>query len=163
MIQKINALLVEIGQKLNELKTLAQEKINALKEQLENQSITNDAIDLTRTLYPYHVGTRHPLSIGKKEICDIFARLGFSIAEGPEIEDDRHVFSSLNFADDHPARDMQDSFFVQHDADLLLRTHTSAVQTRVMKKRNRLSESFVPMGFIATKPFLTAPIVSFIR
>ncbi|MDR0547281.1 MAG: phenylalanine--tRNA ligase subunit alpha [Dysgonamonadaceae bacterium] len=124
----------EIGQKLNELKTLAQEKINALKEQLENQSITDDVIDLTRTSYPYHVGTRHPLSIVKKEICDIFARLGFSIAEGPEIEDDWHVFSSLNFADDHPARDMQDTFFVQHGADLLLRTHTSSVQTRVMEK-----------------------------
>ncbi|GHV59078.1 phenylalanine--tRNA ligase alpha subunit [Bacteroidia bacterium] len=124
----------ELGQKLNILKTLAQEKINALKEHLENGIVSDEAIDLTRTSYPYHVGTRHPLSIVKKEICDIFGRLGFSIAEGPEIEDDWHVFSSLNFAADHPARDMQDTFFVMHGADILLRTHTSSVQTRVMEK-----------------------------
>ena len=124
----------EIGQKLNELKTQVQDKINALKEELENQSVADDSLDLTRTASPYQVGTRHPLSIVKKEICAIFARLGFSIAEGPEIEDDWHVFSSLNFADDHPARDMQDTFFVQHGVDLLLRTHTSSVQTRVMEK-----------------------------
>ncbi|GHT49362.1 phenylalanine--tRNA ligase alpha subunit [Bacteroidia bacterium] len=124
----------EIGQKLNLLKMQAQEKINTLKEQLENRNTSEEMIDLTRTSYPYHVGTRHPLSIVKKEICDIFARLGFSIAEGPEIEDDWHVFSSLNFAADHPARDMQDTFFVMHGADILLRTHTSSVQTRVMEK-----------------------------
>jgi phenylalanyl-tRNA synthetase alpha chain len=124
----------EIGQKLNILKNQAQDKINALKEKLENQDASEEMIDLTRTSYPYHVGTRHPLSIVKKKICDIFARLGFSIAEGPEIEDDWHVFSSLNFAPDHPARDMQDTFFVLHGADILLRTHTSSVQTRVMEK-----------------------------
>jgi phenylalanyl-tRNA synthetase alpha chain len=124
----------EIGQKLNILKTQAQDRINELKEKLDNQHTSEEIIDLTRTSYPYHVGTRHPLSIVKKEICDIFARLGFSIAEGPEIEDDWHVFSSLNFAADHPARDMQDTFFVQHGADILLRTHTSSVQTRVMEK-----------------------------
>ncbi|MDR0546861.1 MAG: phenylalanine--tRNA ligase subunit alpha [Dysgonamonadaceae bacterium] len=124
----------EIGQKLNVLKTQAQEKINALKEHLENRNVSDEAIDLTRTAYPYHVGTRHPLSIVKKKICDIFGRLGFSIAEGPEIEDDWHVFSSLNFAPDHPARDMQDTFFVRYGADILLRTHTSSVQTRVMEK-----------------------------
>ena len=123
-----------IGQKLNVLKQSAQDKINELKEKIENQSDSDDSIDLTRTAYPYRVGTRHPLSIVQKEICDIFARLGFSIAEGPEIEDDWHVFSSLNFADDHPARDMQDTFFIQHGADILLRTHTSSVQTRVMEK-----------------------------
>lgn len=123
-----------IGQKLNVLKNMAQEKINTLKESIEGASESNDSIDLTRTAYPYQVGTRHPLSIVQKEICDIFARLGFSIAEGPEIEDDWHVFSSLNFADDHPARDMQDTFFIQHGADILLRTHTSSVQTRVMEK-----------------------------
>ena len=123
----------EIGQKLNELKEKAQEKINELKDSFENQTSSDDSIDLTRTAAPYHVGTRHPLSLVKKEICDIFARLGFSIAEGPEIEDDWHVFSSLNFADDHPARDMQDTFFIAHGADILLRTHTSSVQTRVME------------------------------
>jgi len=123
-----------IGQKLNELKEKAQQRINVLKEIFENQNVTDDVLDLTRTSYPYHVGTRHPLSIVRKEICDIFARLGFSIAEGPEIEDDWHVFSSLNFAEDHPARDMQDTFFVKQGKDLLLRTHTSSVQTRVMEK-----------------------------
>jgi phenylalanyl-tRNA synthetase alpha chain len=123
-----------IGQKLNVLKEKAQEKINELRTSFENQSASDESVDLSRTAYPYHVGTRHPLSIVKQEICDIFGRLGFSIAEGPEIEDDWHVFSSLNFADDHPARDMQDTFFVQHGADILLRTHTSSVQTRVMEK-----------------------------
>ena len=123
-----------LGQKLNELKEKAQDKINELKDSFSNQDSTDDSIDLTRTSYPYHVGTRHPISIVKKEICDIFARLGFSIAEGPEIEDDWHVFSSLNFAADHPARDMQDTFFIMHGADILLRTHTSSVQTRVMEK-----------------------------
>jgi phenylalanyl-tRNA synthetase, alpha subunit len=124
----------EIGQKLNELKQAAQNKINELKERIESTSGSDEAIDLTRTAYPYQIGTRHPLSIVQKGICDIFSRLGFSIAEGPEIEDDWHVFSSLNFADDHPARDMQDTFFIQHGADILLRTHTSSVQTRVMEK-----------------------------
>ena len=123
-----------LGQKLNELKERAQEKINELKASVENSNDSADCIDLTRTAYPYKVGTRHPLSIVRKEICDIFARLGFSIAEGPEIEDDWHVFSSLNFADDHPARDMQDTFFIQQGIDILLRTHTSSVQTRVMEK-----------------------------
>ncbi len=124
----------ELGQKLNDLKNKVQNKLNELKESLESSAVTDYSIDLTRTAYPYQVGTRHPLSIVKKEICDIFARLGFSIAEGPEIEDDWHVFSSLNFADDHPARDMQDTFFTMHGADILLRTHTSSVQTRVMEK-----------------------------
>jgi phenylalanyl-tRNA synthetase alpha chain len=123
----------ETGRKLNILKTQAQEKINALKDLLDNQTTPSETMDLTRTSYPFRIGTRHPLSIVQKEICDIFGRLGFSIAEGPEIEDDWHVFSSLNFAPDHPARDMQDTFFVA-GADVLLRTHTSSVQTRVMEK-----------------------------
>lgn len=123
----------ELGQKLNELKDQAQDKINELRQALENQSSSEEVMDLTRTSYPYKVGTRHPLAVIQKQITDIFARLGFSIAEGPEIEDDWHVFSSLNFAEDHPARDMQDTFFIQHGADVLLRTHTSSVQTRVME------------------------------
>jgi phenylalanyl-tRNA synthetase alpha chain len=123
----------EIGQRLNLLKNQAQDTINALKEKLENQTITEVSMDLTRTSYPYCIGTRHPISIIREKICDIFARLGFSIAEGPEIEDDWHVFSSLNFAPDHPARDMQDTFFVKYGSDILLRTHTSSVQTRVME------------------------------
>jgi phenylalanyl-tRNA synthetase alpha chain len=123
-----------IGQKLNELKEKAKFRFIELKEALDNQNAQDDSLDLTRTSYPNRVGTRHPLSIVKKEICDIFGRLGFNIAEGPEIEDDWHVFSSLNFAEDHPARDMQDTFFTRHGADVLLRTHTSSVQTRVMEK-----------------------------
>ncbi|MGL5771393.1 MAG: phenylalanine--tRNA ligase subunit alpha, partial [Bacteroidales bacterium] len=123
----------EVGQLLNNLKVAATDKINALKESFENSADVNDKEDLTRTAYPIALGTRHPLSIVKNEICAIFARLGFTIAEGPEIEDDWHVFSSLNFADDHPARDMQDTFFIQRNPDVLLRTHTSSVQSRVME------------------------------
>lgn len=125
----------EVGQHLNKLKEVAQNKINELKASFDNEGGADEEIDLTRTAYPVRLGTRHPLSLVKKEICDIFARLGFSIAEGPEIEDDWHVFSSLNFAEDHPARDMQDTFFIQHNPDVLLRTHTSSVQTRVMEKQ----------------------------
>lgn len=125
----------EVGMRLNQLKESALERINQLKEALENSSSTDETIDLTRTSAPVALGTRHPLSIVKKEICDIFKRLGFSIAEGPEIEDDWHVFSSLNFAEDHPARDMQDTFFIAHDPQVVLRTHTSSVQTRVMEKQ----------------------------
>lgn len=124
-----------LGMRLNELKNKAQDKINELKENLENSNSTEESIDLTRTAYPIQLGSRHPLSLVKKEICDIFKRLGFSIAEGPEIEDDWHVFSSLNFADDHPARDMQDTFFIARSPEVVLRTHTSSVQTRVMEKQ----------------------------
>lgn len=125
----------EVGKLLNELKETTQNKINELKDSFENISGENSNIDLTRTSYPVPLGTRHPISVVKKEICDIFSRLGFSIAEGPEIEDDWYVFSSLNFAEDHPARDMQDTFFIQHHPDIVLRTHTSSVQTRVMEKQ----------------------------
>lgn len=125
----------EVGMKLNELKEKAQEKINLLRESLENSQTQDDTIDLTRTAAPVTLGTRHPMSVVKKQICDIFRHLGFSIAEGPEIEDDWHVFSALNFADDHPARDMQDTFFIAHNPEILLRTHTSSVQVRVMEKQ----------------------------
>ncbi len=128
----------EIGQKLNVLKTKVQDKIAELKEAFESKDNQNEGLDLTRTAYPVKLGTRHPLSIVKNEIIDIFARLGFSIAEGPEVEDDLHVFTKLNFAADHPARDMQDTFFIEsNDADVtknvILRTHTSSVQVRVME------------------------------
>ncbi|CEA15779.1 MAG: phenylalanine--tRNA ligase subunit alpha [Fermentimonas sp.] len=123
----------EIGVKINELKQRTTEKINLLKDQFENKDSGFMDIDLTRTAYPISLGSRHPISIVKEEINDIFKRLGFSISEGPEVEDDWHVFSSLNFADDHPARDMQDTFFIQNDPQIVLRTHTSSVQTRVME------------------------------
>ena len=125
-----------VGQKVNELKTLATEKIAALKESFSTNSDRElEELDLTRTATPVELGTRHPLTIVKNEILRIFEGMGFTIAEGPEIEDDWHVFESLNFAPDHPARDMQDTFFISRNpADILLRTHTSSVQTRVMEK-----------------------------
>ncbi len=124
----------EVGMRLNELKNMAQEKINALKNGAGESAATGTAsIDLTRTPYPIALGSRHPLTIVKNEIVDIFSRLGFTLAEGPEVEDDWHVYSSLNFADDHPARDMQDTFFVESHPDIILRSHTSSVQSRVME------------------------------
>ena len=128
----------EVGMRLNELKNKAQEKIAALKEQFESQDTGCDDIDLTRSAYPIELGTRHPLSIVRNGIIDIFARMGFNIADGPEMEDDWHVFSSMNFAEDHPARDMQDTFFIENDTEnvshsIILRTHTSSVQSRVME------------------------------
>ncbi|MGL5273047.1 MAG: phenylalanine--tRNA ligase subunit alpha [Phocaeicola sp.] len=123
----------EVGMRLNELKNAAQDKLNALKEAFETTDTGAEGLDLTRTPYPIAMGTRHPLSIVKNEIIDIFHRLGFSIADGPEIEDDWHVFSSMNFAEDHPARDMQDTFFIEAHPDIILRTHTSSVQSRIME------------------------------
>ena len=122
----------EIGGLLNELKTKATERIAEMKAEFEAKQAQADAPDVTRTPDPIEVGTRHPLSLVKIEIVDIFSRIGFSIAEGPEVEDDWHVFSALNFPPEHPARDMQDTFFITRDPDVLLRTHTSSVQSRVM-------------------------------
>ena len=123
----------EVGQKLNELKNALQEKINNLKSALEEKSESQSDIDLSLPGDPVALGTRHPLSIVRNEIIDIFKRLGFTISEGPEIEDDWHVFSALNFPEEHPARDMQDTFFIEKNPDILLRTHTSSVQVRVME------------------------------
>ncbi len=125
----------EVGQLLNLLKNTAQDKINALKESFNIIRNNNEDIDLTRSAEPLKLGTRHPLSLVREEIQSIFSRIGFTIAEGPEIEDDWHVFSALNFADEHPARDMQDTFFIERFPDVLLRTHTSSVQVRVMTEQ----------------------------
>jgi len=125
----------EIGQLLNELKNNAHDQINQLKEKLEANRGNVEKIDLTRTAEPIQIGTRHPLSIVRNEIATIFSGIGFTIAEGPEIEDDWHVFEALNFPADHPARDMQDTFFIEKNPDILLRTHTSSVQTRVMTQQ----------------------------
>ena len=122
----------EVGLLLNELKNTAQDKINELKESFVNAVDTSNKTDLTRSADPFKLGTRHPLSLTKNEIIDIFARIGFTIAEGPEIEDDWHVFGALNFPPEHPARDMQDTFFIEQQPDVILRTHTSSVQSRVM-------------------------------
>ena len=128
----------EIGMKLNELKSALQDKLTELRQSLATKEDDHSDLDLTRTPYPITLGTRHPLSIVKNEIIDIFHRLGFSIADGPEIEDDLHVFTAMNFAEDHPARDMQDTFFIEANQEdvkknIVLRTHTSSVQARAME------------------------------
>ena len=129
----------EVGIKINELKQTAQDRLNALKEQFETSDSQTEGIDLSRTPYPIALGTRHPLTIVTNEIIDIFSRMGFILADGPEVEDDLHVFTKMNFAADHPARDMQDTFFVEQSAlgdvtkNILLRSHTSSVQARVME------------------------------
>ena len=127
-----------VGIRINELKQMAFDRINSLRENLETAEAQSDNIDLTRSAYPIELGTRHPLTIVKNEIIDIFSRMGFVLADGPEVEDDLHVFTKMNFAADHPARDMQDTFFVsQHPDDvtknMILRSHTSSVQARVME------------------------------
>ena len=124
----------EFGQTINELKQAATAKVEELKEALEN-SKTDEQLygDLTRPGNPIELGSRHPISIVKNRIIDIFSRIGFNVSEGPEIEDDWHNFTALNLPEYHPARDMQDTFFVQTDPDILLRTHTSSVQVRYME------------------------------
>ncbi|MHA7111414.1 phenylalanine--tRNA ligase subunit alpha [Sunxiuqinia elliptica] len=123
-----------VGQAINVLKNKALDKINELKDSFDNADQGDAATDLSMPGEPMRLGTRHPLAIVRNEIIEIFGRLGFTVAEGPEIEDDWHVFSALNFPPEHPARDMQDTFFIQKDPDVLLRTHTSSVQARVMEK-----------------------------
>jgi len=123
-----------VGKEINLLKTLATQKIKDLYEALKTGTRKAPELDLTLPGYPMQLGSRHPISIVKNQITEIFKRLGFTISTGPEIEDDWHVFSALNFPADHPARDMQDTFFIQSDPDILLRTHTSSVQVRVMER-----------------------------
>ena len=123
----------DVGQKINELKNLVQEKINSFKSSFEESTTSKSGIDLTAPADPNKMGTRHPISLVRNEIIDIFNRIGFTISEGPEIEDDWHVFSALNFPEEHPARDMQDTFFIDDASKILLRTHTSSVQVRVME------------------------------
>ena len=125
----------EIGQAVNTLKNFAMDKIKVLKEGLEEQTSDAKRLDISLPGDPMKAGTRHPISIVKNEILEIFKRLGFVVSEGPEIEDDWHVFSALNFAEEHPARDMQDTFFIQRNPDILLRTHTSSVQVHDMETK----------------------------
>ena len=121
----------EFGQKINVLKKAAQDKVVDLKARVGNSESSKRDLDLSMSGEPFELGSRHPLSVVRKEILDIFTRIGFSISEGPEIEDDFHNFTALNFPEEHPARDMQDTFFI--DKDIALRTHTSSVQVRVME------------------------------
>ncbi len=132
----------ELGQKLNQLKQLATEKYNSTKDTFSSFDRTSKQDDLTRPGYDLNLGSRHPISIVRSEIISIFEKIGFSVAEGPEIEDDDHVFTKLNFAPEHPARDMQDTFYIFRQSvedsnpnDILLRTHTSSVQIRVMQNQ----------------------------
>ena len=127
-----------VGIKLNELKKAATEKINELRAEADEKECDESALDLTRTPYPIALGTRHPLTIVKNEIIEIFQRMGFTLFNGPEIDDDKHVFTMLNFAADHPARDMQDTFFISHDKtdvtkNVLLRSHTSGDEAHYME------------------------------
>lgn len=122
----------EFGQKINVLKKAAQDKVVDLKASAGDSKSNNGSLDLSMSGEPFELGSRHPLSIVRKDILDVFTRIGFSISEGPEIEDDFHNFTALNFPEEHPARDMQDTFFI--DKDIALRTHTSSVQVRVMEE-----------------------------
>ncbi|MDR1582282.1 MAG: phenylalanine--tRNA ligase subunit alpha [Prevotellaceae bacterium] len=124
----------EIGKLLNEVKTLVQDKLKSQKELLDNV-VTKNIADKTLPANVGSSGSRHPVSLAKNEILEIFTRLGFTVADGPEIEDDWHVFSALNFPPNHPARDMQDTFFIEQNPDILLRTHTSSIQVRTMEKQ----------------------------
>ncbi len=134
----------EMGILLNKLKTEVANKIDSVKEQLEEQSMqTQGAEDLFKPV-AFNVGSRHPLAVVRQEIIDIFSRIGFTVSEGPEIEDDWHNFSSLNFPEEHPARDMQDTFFVEKNPDIALRTHTSSVQVRVMENNKPPIRSIFP-------------------
>ncbi len=124
----------EFGQTINKLKKTAEEKVNALKDELESKEEVKGVYgDLSRPGKPIEIGARHPISIVKNQIIDIFSRVGFNVSEGPEIEDDWHNFTALNLPEYHPARDMQDTFFIQTNPDILLRTHTSSVQVRYME------------------------------
>lgn len=135
----------EFGQKINMLKQSALAKFEALQNNLgNNDNDENGNIDLSLPGTPVELGSHHPLSIVRTEIIDIFSRIGFTVAEGPEVEDDWHVFSSLNFPPEHPARDMQDTFFIEKNPDILLRTHTSSVQTRIMEHTQPPIRSIFP-------------------
>ena len=125
----------DFGQIINELKSKAEAKINELKEKLSGQNVTTQSLnDLTRPAFPIEIGSRHPVSLIKNRIIEVFANIGFNIAEGPEIEDDWHNFTALNLPEYHPARDMQDTFFIQTRPDILLHTHTSSVEVRYMEQ-----------------------------
>lgn len=129
-----NDMKKEFGQVINNLKNAAQGKVNTIQDELESkQEIKSLYGDLTRPGEPFQVGSRHPISIVKNQIIDIFSNIGFNVSEGPEIEDDWHNFTALNLPEYHPARDMQDTFFIQTNPDVLLRTHTSSVQVRYME------------------------------
>ena len=135
----------ESGQALNRLKNAVTDKFNAMKESLEKSKVeTKEYKDLTLEADYGRYGARHPMSIVRNEVIQIFSRIGFTVAEGPEIEDDWHIFTALNFQPDHPARDMQDTFFIEQDPDIALRTHTSSVQVRLMQSQKPPLRAIMP-------------------
>lgn len=148
LFEELKKLSVEekkkLGKALNELKQSAEAKLIALRENVETTQSSAADIDLTLPSVPNKIGTLHPLTLTKNRIIEIFERLGFNVADGPEIEDDWHNFSALNFPDNHPAREMQDTFFIEKNPDLLLRTHTSNVQIRMMQKQKPPIRAIMP-------------------
>ena len=150
------------AQRINILKKEALEKVNSLKEIAESSGGKADSdIDLSMSAESFDLGARHPISVVRREILDIFSRIGFNVSEGPEIEDDWHNFTALNFPEEHPARDMQDTFFIEKET--ALRTHTSSVQVRVMENEKPPIRTVSPEEFLGMKQFLQELTVYFIR
>ncbi|MFT6716673.1 MAG: phenylalanyl-tRNA synthetase alpha chain [Saprospiraceae bacterium] len=133
-----------VGQLINKLKNKAQEKLDKFKHSEEKQEEQQSYLDLTLPGENVSLGSRHPISLVTEQIIDIFKRIGFNVSEGPEVEDDWHNFSALNFTEDHPARDMQDTFFIEKDPDYILRTHTSSVQVRIMENQKPPIRTITP-------------------
>jgi len=133
-----------VGKVLNELKQAAEQKLVALTEALEQSTASSIDLDLTLPPLAQTAGNQHPLTLTRNRIIEIFERLGFTVADGPEIEDDWHNFSALNFPENHPAREMQDTFFIEKNPDMLLRTHTSNVQVRLMKEQKPPIRAIMP-------------------
>jgi phenylalanyl-tRNA synthetase alpha chain len=136
----------QFGKLLNDLKNLAEEKFKSAQEELQNtaSSSSSEKIDLTLPVIPNKLGNQHPLSLTRYRIIEVFEKLGFNLADGPEVEDDWHNFTALNFPPNHPAREMQDTFFIEKNPDILLRTHTSNVQIRLMKQQKPPIRSIMP-------------------
>lgn len=158
----------EVGIKINELKKAAMDRINQLREEVATQETSVESLDLTRTSYPIGLGTRHPLSIVRNEIESIFQRMGFTMYHGTEIDDDQHIFTMLNFAADHPARDMQDTFFISKSENdvtknVLLRSHTSGDQAHYMETHEPPIRVICPGASIAMKLSLHVPTASSIK
>ena len=153
----------ELGQHINNLKNAALEKMQQLKDTLEGSKIEKSDIDVTLPPFPLNFGSRHPISLVLEELYNIFGSLGFKIVEGPEIEDDWHVFSSLNFPEEHPARDMQDTFFIESKPDIVLRTHTSSVQVRTMEQQKPPIRVICPGRVFGMKQSLQERIAFSIR
>ncbi len=147
---------------LNQLKTAVNDKVKALSAQ-QQSSVKKQIEDPFRSGFPITSGAHHPLEIVKNRIVAIFNQVGFTLSEGPEIEDDWHNFTALNLPEHHPARDMQDTFFIQTDPDILLRTHTSSVQVRYMENNAPPFVPFLQGGCFGTRLFRRVPIVCSIR